>query len=119
MKKYKLWLATMLVFLIYTFILFIEPSIYLSILPIIISTGVIGITIPSHSIYNHIKEKNKKNNEQETIINLNNNNKTKEKIENNIKKTENNIELNLINEMLNETSERKEKIKIKTKGTIK
>lgn len=115
--KKKIWIISIILLVIYIITLVINPSVWISLLPIIIPTGILTVGIPSYAIIRNTKE------EIEQIVEIHtkqiqecNTNQNTKAIE---KTATNNNQINaILKPQYEQEQNQEEKPKIKTKGTI-
>lgn len=117
--KRKIWTTSTALFIIYITILILNPTIWISILPIIIPTGMITVGLPTYNIKNSLKQKNKEQKISTKKLNI----ETNQNMEIEKKIITNDIEREKFNHIELETQyeqniNQEEKPKVKTKGTI-
>lgn len=116
--KKKIWIISIILLVIYIITLVINPSAWISLLPIIIPTGILTVGIPSYAIIRNTKKEIEQiveiHTKQTQECNTNQNTKAIEK-----KATDKHqIRISNLIEPQYKIEEKREKNKVKTKGTI-
>lgn len=121
--KRKIWTTSTALFLIYITILILNPTIWISILPIIIPTGMITVGLPTYNIIKNTRDYLEQKNKEQKISTKKLNIETNQNMEIEKKIITNDIEREKFNHIELETQyeqniNQEEKPKVKTKGTI-
>lgn len=121
--KRKIWTTSTALFLIYITILILNPTIWISILPIIIPTGMITVGLPTYNIIKNTRDYLEQKNKEQKISTKKLNIETYQNMEIEKKIITNDIEREKFNHIELETQyeqniNQEEKPKVKTKGTI-
>ena len=117
--KRKIWIFSTSIFLAYITIFTLNPTIWISILPIIIPTGILTVGLPAYAIIKNVKNSLEQKNKEQIVATEELNTENDQNIKIKEKPMNNNIEIHLEQEtQFEQNSNQKEKPKMKTKGTI-
>lgn len=115
--KKKIWIISSITLVAYIFLLATNPTAWLTLLPIIIPTGILTVGIPAYAIMKHTQESLENLSNQSSDFEKNNTNINEQSIKK-ITTDKPIIQINEFSEPQYEREVNKEKKKIKTKGTI-
>lgn len=118
--KRKIWIISTIILSAYIIALISNPTVWTALLPVIIPSAILTIGIPGYAITKHIKymlekETLKLSKSEDKIESLQNTKQTEKKVTNNI--TENKKIDVVLEPQYEQTTIKKDKPKVKTKGT--